>query len=108
MNKEIVKANEMKKNRQSIEERLYHVYRKHVKRYQHKDTNQMCCMWSIAKLPDEIYECDQIFDIENEFCITLSEDDALDIYDMHFDEAVIFIHKKMKENCINAKEKLYP
>ena len=97
----------MEKNRQSIEERLHHVYHKHVKHYRHKDTNQMCCMWSIANPPDEIYECDQIYDIENEFCITLTEDDALDIYDMCFDEAVIFIHKKLKENFIDAKEKLY-
>jgi len=51
-------------------------------------------MWSIANPPDEIYECDQIYDIENEFCITLTEDDALDIYNMHFEEAVSFIRKK--------------
>jgi hypothetical protein len=84
----------MIKNQQGIEKRLYHIYRKHVKRYRHKDTNQMCCMWSIANPPDEIYECDQIYDIENEFCITLTEDDALDIYNMHFEEAVSFIREK--------------
>jgi len=84
----------MIKNQQGIEERLYHIYRKHVKRYRHRDTNQMCCMWSIANPPDEIYECDQIYDIENEFCITLTEDDALDIYNMHFEEAVSFIREK--------------
>lgn len=84
----------MTKNQQGIEERLYRIYRKHVKHYQHRDTNQMCCMWSIANPPDEIYECDQIYDIENEFCITFTEDEALDIYNMHFEEAVSFIREK--------------
>ena len=87
----------MTKKQHDIEKRLYHIYRKHVKRYRHSDTNQMCCMWSIANPPEEIYECDQIYDIENEFSITLTEDDALEIYDMDFEEAVSFIRKKKKE-----------
>ena len=84
----------MTKNQQNVEKKLYHIYRKHVKNYRHSDTNQMCCMWSIANPPEEIYECDQIYDIENEFSITLTEDDALNIYDMDFEEAVSFIRKK--------------
>ncbi len=90
----------MTKNQQNIKKRLYHIYRKHVKRYRHRDTNQMCCMWSIAKPPEEIFECDQINDIECEFDIILTEDDALDLYDMDFEEAVSFIRKK-NERALN-------
>ena len=81
-------------NTNSIKERLYPIYRKHVKNYQQKDSKQICCMWSINDLPDEIYECDQIYDIENEFSITLTEDDALTMYDMSFEEAVNFLEEK--------------
>jgi acyl carrier protein len=51
-------------------------------------------MWSIKDLPDEIYECDQIYDIENEFSIALTEDEALTMYDMSFEEAVNFLEEK--------------
>ncbi|MES9855985.1 MAG: hypothetical protein ABW166_05205 [Sedimenticola sp.] len=86
----------MKKNKKDIEERLYPIYKKHVNNYQHKDTKQMCCMWSTTDLPDEVYECDQIYDIENEFCITFTEDDALEMYDMGFGEAVNFVYENIK------------
>ena len=55
----------------------------------------MCCMWSTRNLPDEIYECEQIYDIEKEFDLSLSGDDALELYDMNFDDAVNFIEKKI-------------
>jgi len=51
-------------------------------------------MWSITELPDEIFECDQIYDIENEFCITLTEDEALNMYDMNFKDAIHFLEEK--------------
>jgi len=69
-----------------------------LKRYKHRDTRQMCCMWSIANPPDEIYECDQIYNIEEEFNISLTEDETLSLYNMNFEEAVQFI--KMKCNLI--------
>jgi len=78
----------------SIEQRLYPIYMKHVKSYRQKDSKQICCMWSIKDLPDEIYECDQIYDIENEFSIALTEDEALTMYDMSFEEAVNFLEEK--------------
>jgi len=55
-------------------------------------------MWSIKDLPDEIFECDQIYDIENAFSIALTEDEALNMYDMNFKEAVNFIEEKTKKN----------
>jgi len=85
----------MNKANNNIEERFFKVYQKHVKCYRHRDTNQMCCMWSIANPPDEIYECDQIYNIEEEFNISLTEDDALSL-DMYFEEAVQFIKMKCK------------
>jgi hypothetical protein len=86
----------MNKENKSIEEKFFKIYRKYVQRYKHRDTNQMCCMWSIANPPDEIYECDQIYNIEEEFNISLTEDDALSLYNMHFEEAVQFIEMKCK------------
>ena len=85
-------------NTSSIEERFYKIYRKHLKNYRQKDTKQICCMWSIKDLPDEIFECDQIYDIENAFSIALTEDEALNMYDMNFKEAVNFIEEKTKKN----------
>jgi len=52
-------------------------------------------MWSTRNLPDEIYECEQIYDIEKEFDLSLTGDDALELYDMNFDDAVNFIEKKI-------------
>jgi len=48
----------MNKANNNIEERFFKIYQKHVKLYKHRDTKQMCCMWSIANPPDEIYECE--------------------------------------------------
>ncbi|MDQ6956033.1 MAG: hypothetical protein Q9M21_02435 [Mariprofundaceae bacterium] len=81
----------MNKVQKNIEERFYTIYKKHVKRFKHSDTNQMCCMWSTSNPPDQIFECNQIYDIENEFDIMFTEDDAIDIYDMDFGEATSFI-----------------
>ena len=55
----------------------------------------MCCMWSTKDLPDEIYECEQIYDIQKEFDLVLTGEDALEMYNMDFDDAVNFINKKI-------------
>ncbi len=88
----------MNEDQPNIEEMFYDIYKKHVKRYSHSDTNQICCMWSTSNPPDEIVECDQIYDIEKAFDIVFSENDAMDIYDMDYGDAIIFIQKKVKEN----------
>ena len=54
-------------------------------------------MWSTKNPPDEIYECFQIYDIDKEFNVCLSEDDALAIYDMDLDEATGYIIKIINE-----------
>ena len=81
---------------QNIYNRLHKIYKKHLKRYKNSDSKQICCMWSTYNPPDEIYECQQIYDIEKEFDIDLTEDDALEIYDMKLDEATKYIMKIIK------------
>lgn len=87
----------MKTDYQNIFDRLHKIYRKYRKKYKNPDSNQVCCMWSTKNLPDEIYECSQIYDIDKEFNICLSEDDALAIYDMYLDEATKYIIKIINE-----------
>jgi len=53
----------------------------------------MCCMWSTSSPPNDIFNSDQILSIENRFSIELSEDDALEIYDMDIDEATVKIEE---------------
>jgi len=48
-------------------------------------------MWSTRNLPDEIYECEQIYDIEKEFDLSITGDDALEIYNMDFDRITGFL-----------------
>lgn len=50
-------------------------------------------MWSTYNPPDKIYECQQMYDIEEEFNIEITVDDALEIYDMKLDEAAEHIIK---------------
>jgi len=83
---------------ENIDDRFYAVYRKHVKRYKHSDTNQICCMWSTLNPPDEIFNCNQIYDIESEFDIELTEDGAMKLYDMDYSEAVDFIKRTIEED----------
>jgi hypothetical protein len=59
-------------------------------------------MWSTKNLPDEIYECEQIYEIEKEFDLSFTEDDALELYDMDFDDAVNFIEKKIDNQAASC------
>ncbi|GJQ57930.1 MAG: hypothetical protein D8M57_04175 [Candidatus Scalindua sp. AMX11] len=61
-------------------------------------------MWSTFDPPDEIYECQQIYDIEEEFDIKLTQDDALEIYDMMLEEASEFILKIINKEQRNNPE----
>jgi hypothetical protein len=54
-------------------------------------------MWSTRRLPDVLTETKQILDIEKAFAIELDEDEAIELYDMTMNEAVLFIEKKMKQ-----------
>jgi len=69
-------------------ETLRKIYWKYLKKYPgNPDSGQMCCMWSTSDPPDDIYESDQIASIEEAFDMELSEDEAMQIYDMRLIEA---------------------
>ena len=85
-----------------IESMLNIIYLKYVRRYRHKDTKQMCCMWSLSRPPIVVHESDQLCDIEDAFSITFTEDESLSIYDMDYVEAVNFLQKKIN-NCVATK-----
>ena len=59
----------------------------------------MCCMWSTANPPEDIYNSDQIFSIENAFDIELSEDEVLELYDMNLNEAANRIEAILRNRC---------
>ena len=64
-------------------EKLRELHLKYRRKYQgNSNAEQMCCMWSTYNPPSDIYCTDQIYSIEEAFNIELSEDEALDIYDM--------------------------
>jgi uncharacterized protein YcnI len=75
-------------------------YNKFRKNYRgNPDSGQMCCMWSTSNPPDDIYNSDQIMSIEKEFDVALSEDQALEIYDMNLSDAVIKINPIGQAQC---------
>ena len=53
-------------------------------------------MWSTLDPPKEKYDCPQIDGIQEEFNISLTEDDALELYDMKLDEATECITTQIK------------
>ena len=56
-------------------------------------------MWSTSNPPDDIFNSDQILTIENKFDIELSEDDAMEIYDMDVSEAADKIEAIKRAQC---------
>ncbi len=78
----------MEDDYQAISETLYRIYQKHRRKYRNNpDSRQMCCMWSTYSPPDIIEGTPPFNDIEDAFGITIDEDTALMLYDMHLDEA---------------------
>ena len=79
----------MKSNRASIYRTLQAIHSKHCKRYRgNSGSDQMCCMWSTFNPPDIIEGTKPIRDLEKAFGIEISDDEALELYDMNLDEAV--------------------
>lgn len=76
------------------------IYDKYRKKYRgNQNSGQLCCMWSTANPPDDIYISDQIFSIKNAFNIELSEDEALELYDMDLEEAAKKIEAIIRSQC---------
>ena len=71
---------------------LHEVYSKYRRRHkENPDSKQMCCMWSTSNPPDDIIGSDPLCDIEDAFQIYISDDDAMILYDMTLDEALVKI-----------------
>ena len=58
-------------------------------------------MWSTKNPPDELEDTSQIYDIEEEFNISLSQEAMYALYDMELDEATEVIIKIMNEKNDN-------
>ena len=79
---------------------LKNIYDKYRKKYRgNPDSGQLCCMWSTSSPPDDIYNSDQILSIQSAFNIELSEDDALELYDMELDDAAKKIEAIIRNQC---------
>ncbi|MEM9219537.1 MAG: hypothetical protein AAGD25_35050 [Cyanobacteria bacterium P01_F01_bin.150] len=72
---------------------LYEIYNQYRKQYRENsyDSRQMCLMWSTNDPPDEIEGTDPFIDIEVAFDIEISDEDAMILYDMTLDEAIVKI-----------------
>jgi hypothetical protein len=82
----------MDKKHRELFEKLHKIYNKHRKKYRgNPDSNQLCCMWSTSDPPDVIFETAPHYDLENEFDISLNEDQILDLYNMELKEAVVLL-----------------
>ena len=90
----------MKDKYQSVYENLHRIYEKHRRNHpENGDSKQMCCMWSTSDPPDIIEGTLPFDDIEDTFSISISDDGALELYDMHLDEAARKIMKIRNEQC---------
>lgn len=83
---------------------LTDIYNRHRRKYKnHPDSKQMCLMWSTNNPPDTIMDTKPIYDIEDAFNIDLDEAMAMELYDMHLDEAAKKI-VEMQEKLLDTNE----
>ncbi|MDA1086441.1 MAG: hypothetical protein O2901_05435 [Verrucomicrobia bacterium] len=76
----------------TVYDTLQLIYQKHRRKYRENgDSKQMCCMWSTDDPPDIIEGTPPFDDIEDAFGITVDDDTALELYDMHLDDAALRI-----------------
>ena len=84
----------------NVYETLHRIYQKHRRQYRENgDSKQMCCMWSTNDPPDIIEGTPPFDDIEDAFGITVDDDAAMELYDMHLDEATRKIVDMRTEQC---------
>lgn len=85
---------------QSTYDVLRRIYQAHRLDYpENSDSDQMCCMWSTNDPPDIIEGTPPFTDIEDAFDISIDDDTALELYDMHLDEAARKISEMQKRKC---------
>jgi hypothetical protein len=84
----------------SVYDRLHRTYEKHRRKYrENRDSRQMCCMWSTDAPPDIIEGTPPFDDVEDAFGITVDDDAALELYDMHLDEAATRIMEMQRRQA---------
>jgi len=89
----------MKDKYQSVYEKLQRIFKKHRRNHpENGNSEQMCCMWSTSDPPDIIEGTSPFDDIEDAFSISISEDVALELYDMQLDEAARKIMEMRNEH----------
>ena len=90
----------MRDDYQPVYDALHRIYETHRRKYrENSDSKQMCCMWSTYDPPDIIEGTAPFADIEDAFGISLDEDDAQELYDMHLDEATRKIIEIRERQC---------
>ena len=91
----------MKNDLSTIYAALYAIYSKHRRGYRENsyDSKQMCCMWSTNDPPDVIEGTEPFCDIEDAFGIEISDDEALELYDMTLDQAARKIIEIRNKKC---------
>ena len=90
----------MKNRLASVYAALHGIYSKHRRKHrENPDSKQMCCMWSTNDPPDIIEGTEPICDIEAAFGIRITDDEALELYDMKLDEAARRIIEITDRKC---------
>jgi hypothetical protein len=83
---------------QKILEQLYKIFREYVGHMEPNENSQFCIMWALDDPPDVLEMTPQIGSIEEAFDISLSEDDAVELFDMSLLEASFRIQKAIESN----------
>lgn len=90
----------MKDKYQSAYKTLHMIYQRHRRNHpENGDSKQMCCMWSTDDPPDIIEGTPPFDDIEEAFGISIDDNAAIELYDMHLDEAARKCLEMKTEQC---------
>ena len=89
--------------RLDIQSRLMLLYREHAKRKPEPES-QMCCLWSIDDPPDVLLCTEPLEAIEEEFDIVLTDNEAVELYDMRLAEAAGFIERVIGQQLMEDDE----
>ena len=97
----------MKNDYQVVYDALHQIYQRHRRNHrENSDSKQMCCMWSTDDPPDTIEGTPPFDDIEDAFGISIDDDTALELYEMHLDEAAKKILEIRQNDANNASYRI--
>lgn len=96
----------MKNEYQSVYDTLHRIYQRHRRNHpENDDSQQICCMWSTDNPPDIIEGTPPFDDIEDALAISIDDDAALELYDMHLDEATRKMLEMRTKQCQQPPER---